>query len=385
MANGGNSTKPNFISESNSEKGRRFMKKVYVILQNGHVFEGRSFGADGRVVGEIVFTTGVVGYLETMTDPSYYGQIVVGTFPLIGNYGVIPADMQSNKLYPKAYIVREFSDEPSNYRCEGTIDSWLKENGVVGVCGIDTRALTKIIREYGVMNAIITDTLPDPIVPDEVLTYKVEDAVMSVTTKEIETYACESSKYNVALYDFGVKKITIDSLLNMGCNVTVFPADTSAATILEGNFDGVVLSDGPGNPKDNIKITLELRKIFGQLPIFGISLGHQLLATAAGAITAKLKYGHRGGNQPVRDVKLGRVYITSQAHRYTVLPATLPTFAKIRYLNHNDGTVEGIDYDEKYAITCQFIPEATTRSRDNRVMYERFIALMDEFKNKEEK
>ena len=361
------------------------MKKVYIILQNGHVFEGRSFGADDRVVGEIVFTTGVVGYLETLTDPANYGQIIVGTFPLIGNYGVIPADMQSEKLYPKAYVVREFCEEPSNYRCEGTLDAWLKANGVVGVCGVDTRAITKIIREYGVMNAIITDTLPDPIVPDEVLTYKVEDAVMSVTRKEVEKFTCDNAKYNVALYDFGTQKITIDSLLNMGCNVTVFPADTPASTILEGNFDGVVLSDGPGNPKDNIKITLELRKIFGQLPIFGISLGHQLLSTAAGAITAKLKYGHRGGNQPVRDVKSGRVYITSQNHRYTVLPATLPSFASIRYVNHNDGTVEGIDYADKYAITCQFMPEATSRSRDNRVMYERFVALMDEFKNKEEK
>ncbi len=361
------------------------MKKVYIILQNGHVFEGRAFGADGRVVGEIVFTTGVVGYLETLTDPSLYGQIVVGTFPLVGNYGVIPADMQSGKIHPKALVVREFCDEPSNYRCEGTIDSWLRENGVVGVSGVDTRALTKIIREYGVMNAIITDTLPDPIVPDEVLTYKVEDAVMSVTRKNIEKYTCEGAKYNVALYDFGTQKITIDSLLNIGCNVTVFPADTPASAILEGNFDGVVLSDGPGNPKDNIKITLELRKIFGQLPILAISLGHQLLATAAGAITAKLKYGHRGSNQPVRDVKTGRVYITSQSHRYTVLPATLPSYASIRYTNHNDGTVEGIDYADKYAITCQFLPEATSRSRDNRVIYERFVALMNEFRIKEDK
>lgn len=361
------------------------MKKVYIILQNGHVFEGRSFGADGRVVGEITFSTGMVGYLETLTDPSNFGQIVVSTFPLVGNYGLIESDLQSGKIHPKAFVVREICDNPSNYRCEGRIDSWLKENGIVGVCGVDTRAITKILREYGNMNAVITDTLPEPIVPDDLLTHELVNPVAEVTRNDVAYFECENAKYNVALYDFGTKKDVIDSLINMGCNVTVYPAYTPASEILGGNFDGVVLSEGPGDPKDNIKITLELRKIFSQLPILGIGLGHQLLALSAGAITRKLKYGHRGANQPVLDRVSGRVYITEQNHGYTVAHATLPVFAKIRYSNKNDNTVEGLDYEGKYAISCQFHPEALSKSRDNRVMYDRFVSLMDEFKNKEGK
>lgn len=361
------------------------MKKVYIILQNGHVFEGRSFGTDGRVVGEITFSTSMVGYIESLTDPSSYGQILVSTFPLIGNYGINKFDMQSDKIHAKALVVRECCEDPSNYRSEGRLDAWLKENNIVGVCGVDTRAITKILREYGNMNAVITDTLPDPIVPDDLLTYETENPVFEISTKEKKVYKAENEKYNVALLDLGVRKDTIDSLLNLGCSVTVFPASTQANEILNGSFDGLVLSEGPGDPRDNIKITLEIRKLFSSMPILGIGLGHQLLAASQGAITRRLKYGHRGSNQPVLDKLTGRVYITSQNHGYTVSHATLPTYAKIRYANKNDNTIEGIDYEGKHAISCQFHPEATSRSKDNRVMYDRFISVMENFKNGEDK
>ncbi len=363
----------------------KLMKKVYIILQNGQVFEGRSFGADGRVVGEITFNTGVVGYLENLTDPSNYGQIVVSTFPLIGNYGVIKEDLQSDKIQVGAFVVREISEDPSNYRCDGRLDTYLKENNVVGVCGVDTRAITKILREYGNMNAVITDTLPDPIVPDDLLTHKIENPVEKVTRSDVLHIEKEGAKYKVALYDLGARRDLIDSLLNMDCSVTVFPAYTPASEILEGGFDGVVLSDGPGDPKDNIKITLEIRKIFSKLPILAIGLGHQMLALCAGAITRKLKYGHRGSNQPVLDKLSGRVYITEQNHGYTVNHATLPTFAHIRYSNKNDNTVEGIDYEGRYAISCQFRPDANTKNKDARVMFDRFCDLMDSFNEQEDR
>lgn len=358
------------------------MKKVYIILQNGRVFEGRSFGAEGRVVGEIVFATGMTGYLESLTDPSYYGQILVQTFPLVGNYGVIPADFESSKIHVSAYVVREYCETPSNYRSEGTIDEWLKKNGIVGVCGIDTRALTEIIREYGVMNAIITDTLPDPLVPDEVITYSVKNAVMSVTRTEREFFPARKPDENtleIALYDFGAKQNIIRSLQKRNCNVTVVPANTPASEVLAGNFDAVMLSNGPGDPKENTEIILEIRKLLGKIPMFGICLGHQILALAAGASTKKLKYGHRGANQPVKDLRTGKVYITSQNHGYAVDPDTLPDFADLRFINVNDGTVEGIDYLTKYAYTTQYHPEACSGARDSNYLFDDFVKMIRQF------
>ena len=333
------------------------MKKIYIILQNGQVFEGRSFGAEGRAVGEIIFTTSMVGYLEALTDPVYHGQILVQTFPLIGNYGVIQEDLQTNKIHASAYVVREWTKEPSNYRCGGDIDAWLKAQGVVGICDVDTRALTAAIRDFGVMNAIITDTLPDPLVPDEVITYAVKNSVEAVTCSEQKTYPAENARYNVALYDFGVTNSVIDSLNKRGCNVTVFPASTPASVILDGGFDGVVLSNGPcGDPKDNVEIILEIRKLLGALPMFAMGLGHQLAARAAGAGTTKLKFGHHGANQPVKNNDTGKVEITSQAHLYTVNPARLPASATLTETNVLDGSVEAIEYREQKAFTVQYYP-----------------------------
>lgn len=345
------------------------MKKIYIILQNGQVFEGRSFGAEGRVVGEIVFATGMVGYLEALTDPVYHGQILVQTFPLIGNYGVIEQDLETKRIHVSAYVVREWAENPSNYRCGGDIDTWLRKNGVVGICGVDTRALTEAIREYGVMNAIITDTLPSPLVPDEVITYAVKNAVSAVTCDEPVFYHAEDPKYNVAVYDFGVTNSMVKALTDRGCNVAVLPASTPASIILDGNYDGVLLSNGPcGDPKENVDIILEIRKLLGSVPMFGIGLGHQLAARAAGAGTTKLKFGHHGANQPVRNTETGKIEITSQAHLYAVNPARLPANATLTETNVLDGSVEAIEYKEQKAFTVQYYPTDAH--------FDKFIELM---------
>lgn len=345
------------------------MKKIYIILQNGQVFEGRSFGAEGRVVGEIVFSTGMVGYLEALTDPVYHGQILVSTFPLIGNYGVINEDLESDKIHVAAYVVREWASQPSNYRCGGDLDSWLKAHGIVGVCGVDTRALTEAIREYGIMNAIITDTIPTPTVPDEVLTYAVKDAVSAVTCSEPTLYPATDAKYNVALYDLGVTRSVINSLTRRGCNVTLLPAGTPAQEIIDGSYDGVVLSNGPcGDPKECVDLILEIRKLLGVIPMFGMGLGHQLAARAAGAGTTKLKFGHHGANQPVKNTETSKVEITSQAHLYTVNPARLPASATLTEINVLDGSVEAIEYKEQMAFTVQYYPTD--------VHYDKFVGLM---------
>lgn len=347
------------------------MKKVYIILQNGQVFEGRSFGADGCVVGEIIFSTSTVGYIEAITDPVYHGQILVSTFPLIGNYGVIHEDAESDKVHASAIVVREFAVHPSNFRCDESLDSYLKKMGVVGVCGVDTRALTEVIREYGIMNAIITDTIPEPLVPDEVITYAVKGCVSDVTCGSAVVYGDDGDGMNVAVLDLGVTRSVIRGLCERGCRVTCLPAGTSATEILDGGFDGVLISNGPCvDPRENVGLILEIRKLLGAIPLFGIGLGHQLVARAAGAGTTKLKFGHHGANQPVKNAKTGRIEITSQAHVYTVNPARLPASATLLEINALDGSAEAIDYIDKKAFTIQYYP---TESH-----FDRFIELMRE-------
>ncbi len=266
--------------------------KVYLTLQNGKVFEGFRFGTVGDVVGELVFTTGMTGYLETLTDPSYYGQIVTQTFPLIGNYGVIPEDFESKKPWVSAYIVREVCDYPSNFRSEGTLNDYLEKSGIVGVYGIDTRELTRIVRETGVMNACISSK---PLKDFEALKkYRVTNAVKSVTCSEVKEYGDRASaRWTVAVWDFGCKKNIIRELLKRDCAVLRVPAFYTAEQILALNPDGVMLTNGPGDPEENTGIIEELKKLAGKKPIFGICLGHQLFALAMGGKTAKMKYGHR--------------------------------------------------------------------------------------------
>ena len=359
-------------------------KEVYICLENGDVFKGYRFGADGDVLGELVFTTGMGGYIETLTDPSYYGQIVMQTFPLIGNYGIIAEDMESKKSYVSAYVVREKCDEPSNFRCEETLDKFLKNNGIVGVYGVDTREITKIIREAGVMNAIITSD-PRNIDNEKLAAYRVTDAVKSVSDTRAQLHPSEEHKYNVVLLDFGAKGNIVRELQKRGCNVAVMPHDTKAEDILNLGVDGIMLSNGPGDPAENTEIIEEIKKLVGNVPIFGICLGHQLLALAMGGETTKLKYGHRGVNQPVKNLETGRTYISSQNHGYAVINESVEAAGGVvSYINANDGTCEGVDYPDKRAFSVQFHPEACSGPHDTRFIFDKFISMMGGSENASE-
>ena len=288
--------------------------KAFLILEDGTVFAGTSIGSTRDMISEIVFNTSMTGYLEVLTDPSYAGQAVVMTYPLIGNYGITP-DMESKKAWPDGYIVRELSRRASNFRCEGNLEDFLKEQDVPGICGIDTRALTKILREKGTMNGMITTNENFDL--DEVIVklkaYTVGDVVSKVTCQEKSVLPGNGPK--VALMDFGAKGNIVKSLNQRGCEVTIYPANTSAEEIIKTNPDGIMLSNGPGDPADCVEIIEEIRKLAEtDIPIFAICLGHQLMALATGADTHKMKYGHRGGNHPVKDLKSGKVYISSQNH-----------------------------------------------------------------------
>ena len=349
------------------------MKKGYLILQDGQVFEGVRFGAETDTVGELVFTTGMCGYVETLTDPSYAGQIVMQTYPLIGNYGIIREDFEG-ACCVKGYVVREYCDTPSNFRTDCDLDTYLKEQGVPGLCGVDTRELTRIIREHGVMNAAICDEIPADLTP--IKTYAITGVVEAVSCKEPDRYQAEGEeRFRVSLLDYGAKRNITRELQKRGCTVTVLPATTSAEEILAADPDGVMLSNGPGDPAENTYQIEQIRKLLGKVPMFGICLGHQLTALAAGGSTYKLKYGHRGVNQPVRDLNGVRTYITSQNHGYAVDGDTVK-LGKVRFVNANDGTCEGIDYPELKAFTVQFHPEACTGPKDTSFLFDQFVELM---------
>ncbi len=351
-------------------------KEIYICLENGQTFKGYSFGAESDVIGELVFTTGMGGYIETLTDPSYYGQIVMQTFPLIGNYGMISEDMESKKSYVSAYVVREKCDNPSNFRCEGTLEEFLKKNNIVGVYGVDTREITKIIRESGVMNAQIT-TNPNKVDYEKIKEYKVTKAVESVSTDKPELLPSNEHKFNVVLLDYGAKKNIIRELNKRGCNVAVMPYNTKAEDILKLGVDGIMLSNGPGDPSENTEAVEELKKLIGKVPIFGICLGHQLLALAMGGETTKLKYGHRGVNQPVKNLETGRTYISSQNHGYAVVSESVEkNGGVIMYVNANDNTCEGVDYPDKMAFSVQFHPEACSGPHDTQFIFDKFIKMM---------
>ncbi len=350
--------------------------KVYLTLQNGKQFVGTRFGADGDVVGELVFTTGMTGYVETLTDPSYYGQIVTQTFPLIGNYGVTP-DFESKKPWVSAYIVREKCNEPSNFRCEEALDKYLKDNGIIGVYGVDTRELTKIVRESGVMNAAITSKpLADL---SEVKAYAVRNAVMSVTCRDVE-YFGDPDGLRVVVWDFGAKDNIVRELVKRGCYCIRVPAWYTAEQILALEPRGLMLVNGPGDPAENVGIIENIKKLAGKLPVFGICLGHQLFALAMGGKTKKMKYGHRGANQPVKCLATGRVYISSQNHGYEVISSSLEGVGTLSYVNANDNTCEGFDYPQLNAYTVQFHPEACGGPQDASFLFDKFIKNMTEGK-----
>lgn len=348
------------------------MKKVYIVLEDNTIFEGFGFGAEADSIGELVFTTGMCGYIETLTDPSYYGQIVMQTFPLIGNYGIIEDDFEG-KCFVKGYVVRSWCQNPSNFRCQYDLDSFLKKNGIPGVYGVDTRELTKIIREHGVMNAKICRQLPENL--EDIKNYTIVKAVDSVSCESIINVEAPEHKHNVVLIDYGAKKNIIRELNKRGCSVTVVPSSTKAKEILAMKPDGVMLSNGPGDPAENTGCIEQVRLLMGKVPIFGICLGHQLMALAMGGKTIKLKYGHRGVNQPARETEGTRTYITSQNHGYAVVDGSLKG-GITSFINANDGTCEGIDYPGLSAFSVQFHPEACSGPHDTSFLFDRFISLI---------
>ncbi|MCC8151499.1 MAG: carbamoyl phosphate synthase small subunit [Lachnospiraceae bacterium] len=351
--------------------------RAFLILEDGTVFTGTSIGSEREVISEIVFNTSMTGYLEVLTDPSYAGQAVVMTYPLIGNYGITP-DMESDRPWPDGYIVRELSRMPSNFRCEGTIQDFLKKYDIPGIAGIDTRALTKILREKGTMNGMITTKEYDDLseILPKLKAYTTGKVVDKVTCREKYTLPGDGCK--VALLDVGAKRNIARSLNQRGCEVTVYPARTPAAEILAAEPDGIMLSNGPGDPKECDTIIDEVRRLYeSDVPIFAICLGHQLMALATGADTHKLKYGHRGGNHPVKDLSTGRVYISSQNHGYVVDTERLdPAVAVPAFVNVNDGTNEGLRYTGKNIYTVQFHPEACPGPLDSGYLFDEFIEMM---------
>ena len=420
--------------------------KAFLLLADGSFFEGQAIGARGKTIGETVFTTGMTGYTETLTDPSYYGQIVTQTFPLIGNYGITKEDFESRKSWVKGYIVRELCEMPSNFRCQSSLETFLKEEGIIGIAGIDTRALTKKLRNSGVMNGmIISGREIDQFTKDgpqkylEIIkSYKIQNALQAVQSRAVDggtvleekgtdlshssqftggqtshiqsnlqgdrplihwgqtpnstgtdPAAPKNKNFHVALLDFGAKANIQRELEKRGCKVTLLPYNTKAHTILELTPDGIMLSNGPGDPAENTDVIKEIKQICEwnkeqmksqsekAIAIFGICLGHQILALARGAKTSKLKYGHRGGNHPVKESESGRVYITSQNHGYAVENQNLPAFARQSFVNLNDGTCEGLIYTDIPAFSVQFHPEACGGPHDTNFLFDNFLKLME--------
>ncbi len=355
---------------------------AYLILENGDIFQGKRFGAVREVVGDVVFTTGMTGYVETLTDPSFYGQILVHTFPMIGNYGIIPSDFESKTVGAAAVIVKEWCQEPSNFRGEGTLDYFLKEHNIPGLYGIDTRALTKTIREYGNPYGIITS---NPRIAETIhwKEYTIHNPVEHVSTNMVYEDKAIKTKYRVAILDFGLKRNIKRELLKRGCDLVVFPYNATREDILRSKPDGILLSNGPGDPKDNKEVVRNLVKIIEtDLPIFGICLGHQLLALASGFETTKLKYGHRGSNQPVMELATGKVYMSSQNHGYAVKTETIDEeIAAPLFSNQNDGTCEGIEYKKQPMFSIQFHPEGCGGPQDTQFLFDKFIGLMEVRRN----
>lgn len=339
------------------------MQKAYLILENGRIFEGESFGAVGTSSGELVFNTGMTGLAESLTDPRNFGQIVIYTFPEIGNYGIAYEDCESDKCYFSGVVARNYTKAPSNFRCEVSVDDYLKQQNIIGICGVDTRELTQILRDNGTMKAVITTEEPC----EKYFEVK-ENAVAAVSCSESYTVKAENEKFKVALYDFGVRKSTVKKLCSEGYTVTVVPYNTPAEVVLNGGYDGVVLSEGPGAPGENEAVVAEIAKIQGKVPVLGLGLGHQILALAAGGSISKLKFGHRGANQPVKDFNSGRVLVTSQNHGYAVdTDCAEKIGAVVEFANVNDGSCEGLLYPEKKAVSVQF---------ENAAVFERFTSMM---------
>lgn len=356
--------------------------QAILVLEDGTIFRGNSFGVEGEVIGEIVFNTGMTGYQEILTDPSYCGQIVTMTYPLIGNYGITIDDFESTKPQVKGFIVRELCKSPSNWRSVETLNDYLKKHNIIGIEGIDTRALTRILRDKGTMNGIIstnpTFNIEEKL--DEIRRFSITNPVEEVSCQKVQHYQGEGFK--VAVIDLGIKSNIIRSLVNRRCDVKVFPAKTSVEEILHSRPDGIMLSNGPGDPKDCVQVIQNIKQLMETgIPIFAICLGHQLTALANGADTQRLKYGHRGCNHPVKDLKKDLTYITSQNHGYTIVESSLNSNnAEITHINMNDGTIEGIRYKNKPVFTVQFHPEASPGPKDTAYLFDEFMEMMQKYR-----
>lgn len=357
------------------------MKKAVLALADGTLFYGKTFDHTENSVGEVVFNTQMVGYQKIMTDPSYIGQIVVMTYPLIGNYGVNAEDSESLQPWVKGMIVREICDVPSNFRMENTINHFADSYGIPLVWGIDTRALTKHIRDKGAMNGIIVvdNDFNFENYRAELESYAIKNPAEAVCVQEAELYLPKINK--IALVDFGYQKNILDQLLARRCEVKIFPATATAEMILDYNPDGVILSNGPGDPRDCVQGIETAKTLLGKLPMFGICLGHQIMALASGASTQKMKFGHRGANHPVRDLATGRCYITVQNHGYEVSEDSIPEGISLTHVNANDGTAEGLSYGEKNAFSLQFHPDATEGPNNTTFYFDKFLNMVEGKKN----
>jgi len=367
-------------------------KKAILVLEDGSVYEGHSFGAETTAYGEVVFSTSMTGYQEMLTDPSYAGQILVPTYPLIGNYGINESDFESRQIQVRGFAVREYCSQPSHWQSTRTLHEFLLAYGIPGISGIDTRALTRRLRSTGVMMGIITSEMPAEGALKELKTlprYDVTDFVRQVSTEKI--YEWQSSKsddqpllaaskqrsnLNIVVIDLGLKYNILRILSQLGCQASAVPCTTSAEDVLALNPDGIVLSPGPSNPVLLDDITDTVRELIGQKPIMGICLGHQLIGKALGAQTFKLKFGHRGGNHPVRDLATGRVYITAQNHGYAIDADTLKQGLEVSHINLNDGTVEGLRHGDLPILSIQYHSEASPGPLDNMYLFERFLEMV---------
>jgi carbamoyl-phosphate synthase small subunit len=373
--------------------------EAVLVLEDGKSFRGWRFGASSDALGEVVFNTAMAGYQEILGDPSYAGQIVVMTYPMIGNYGIAPEDFESQRIYTSGLIVKEPSRIASNWRHEKTLDDYLYEHDVPGFYGLDTRALVRHLRDRGSMRGVIADATHKP--QDLVARAKASpemagcDLATGVSTKE--TYAWReppvhlpadgeakklTQRFHVVVYDFGVKRNILRSLVGMGAKVTVVPSKTNAKDILAMRPDGVVLSNGPGDPEPVAGAVQNVKELLGKVPIFGICLGHQILGLACGAKTYKLKFGHHGANHPVKDLTTGKVEITSQNHGFAIDTSTMPGRVELTHVNLNDQTCSGIRVKDAPAFSVQYHPEAAPGPSDSRYLFERFAGLMQDWQGR---
>lgn len=357
--------------------------KAWLVLGDGSIFEGHPFGAIGQTLGEVVFSTAMTGYVEAMTGSDYYGQILIQTFPMLGNYGVNEQDMESSRAWLRGYIVREHCQEPSNFRSEKSIDTFMQEQGVYGLSGVDTRRLTRHLRKRGIMNGMITDQDPRENLPEilaQLNQFKIDDGPHKVSCTKAYTLSPEGEEalYHVAVLDFGIKRSQLKSFLQRKCRLTILPYDTPWQEVAALQPNGIFLSDGPGDPTANQRLLENIEGLCRtQIPIFGIGMGHQLMANAHGAQTWKLRHGHRGVNQPVQDFKRQRIIITSQNHGYAVINESLDIeIGRISHINVNDKTCEGIVYLSFPGMSVQFQPESSAVTDGSSYIYDDFVAML---------